>query len=276
MTRPGARTPLLPGVALVALAAIGCASSGGPPARPLEDPTVGPELRRQAAEIVAGATSDRERAVRIYEFVRDEIEYGFTARFDAADPLFTLRTGRGHCNPQTALFVALARAADLEARQRFVSISDEVLDGVWPKRAPRSGVLDHSYAEVRLDGEWLRVDGYTLDEPLYRAALARLRSEGLDAGFGAHRDSCRVWDGRSDCMAQFADPAMLQPDGDHGPFEDPTVYYESEGYTQRLTGLTRMLYRVFGMKMMNRTLDRLRSEEGPPAEETRIAAGASD
>jgi hypothetical protein len=251
-------------LALLTLASLATACAT---ARP-EATTLTPETRslvdRTAAEITVGATSEREKAVRIYDWVRDEVEYGFTRRFDEADPAFTLEVGRGHCNPQTELVVALMRAAGLEARQRFVTIDADILDGLFPKRAKPPEELNHSYAEVRLDGRWVRIDGYAVDRELWLGGRARLAEEGQAAGYGVHRDSCSEWDGGSDCMGQFVDPAWQRVL--YEPIDPARSFYAGDGYTQRLSGLEGFLYRRFGVDWMNRKLQALR-EEGQELEE---------
>lgn len=220
------------------------------------------EIDELAAALTREAGSPRERAVEIFLFVRDEIEYGFTGRFDAAEPSETLRLARGHCNPKTELFVALLESAGIEARQRFVTISSDVLYGLFPKRAPVPATLDHSYAEVKIDGEWLQVDGHVPDAALFRAAVRRLESEGRSVGYGAHVDGCIAWDGTVDCMAQFVDPGMLITD--HPVYEPARAFYRSGGYGQRLGPVSGFFYRVFGVGALNRSLAKMRAAD--PAE----------
>jgi hypothetical protein len=248
------------GLAILAGVFLACASSGSHRAAgPIHD-SEDEVLRARSAAIVGDARTEREKAIRLYRFVRDEIEFGFTSRFDAASPRETLEARRGHCNPQTRLLVALARASGIEARHHFVTISDRILDGVWPERARRRGFLDHSFAELRVDGRWLRLDGYTVDATLLEGARRRLLAEGRAVGYGAHRDACFEWDGRSDCMAQFADETMLLPGGDHGTFEDADDFYRSAAYRQGLGWWSRQLYRFLGVPIMNRRLEEIRAQ----------------
>ncbi len=266
-------------VLFLAVTLSACATSH--PERTRTDKAAQSEIERKAIEITAGAKSARERAQRIFAFVRDDIEYGFTRRFDEADPAFTLRKARGHCNPQTELLVELMLAAGIPARQRFVTIDPDILDGLLPVVAKPLEELNHSFAEVRLGDQWIRIDGYAVDPALWWGARERLAENGLEAGWGVHRDSCISWDGESDCMGQFVDPEWTRQL--HDPIEPARSFYEGPEYTQRMRGLTGFLYRNFGVTWMNLKLDRLRrkadaqqgltSEESIPVEAAMSRAG---
>jgi hypothetical protein len=223
-----------------------------------------PAVREIARRLTPPMAPPRERALALYRFVRDEIRFGFTDRFDLATPDETLTRRRGHCNPQAALFASLCHAAGLEARVHFVTIADDILAGIFPGRAAPPPRLTHSFTELRLDDRWIHLDGYIVDPALHAAALAQLRREGRRLGYGVHADGRIEWDGTSDCMAQFVSPAMLAGP-DHGTFVDLAAFYHSAAYTQRLNVVTGLLYRTFAVPPANATLDRLRSGAGLPA-----------
>ena len=262
---------------VASLLLVACAGASPPsPKAPGPDPAHA-ELSALAAEIVGDETDPRQQAIRVFDYVRDEIRFGFTGRFDMADPSFTVDKGRGHCNPQTELFVTLLRSLGIEARQSFVTIGPEILDGLMPGPAPALEEINHSFAEVRLDDRWIRVDGYIVDPPLARAAKSRLRAEGAEIGYGAHVDSCSEWNGIDDCMSQFVSSDMAREGGAHGAFE-PDEFYASDAYTQEMTGFTRLMYRWFGKRMMNRKIDKVRrsapAPEAADAERAIPAGGA--
>lgn len=206
-----------------------------------------------AVEVTKGCQSPRAKAVALFEFVRDEIRFGFTSRFDSATPRQTLRAGRGHCNPQAALLVALMREVGLEARHHIVHISNAVLHGLFPSGLPST--LDHTYVEVRLDGDWIPIDGYIVDRPLLRGALPALKRDGRELGYGVHTKASIDWDGETSCMAQLVDQSMVLRD--FGTFEDQKVHFDSSNYSQRLgaLGSAAMAFMAPGV---NRRLDELR------------------
>jgi transglutaminase-like putative cysteine protease len=216
-----------------------------------------PAIRTLAERIVAGAVTRRERALACFRFVRDEIRFGFAPRFDLATPEETLASGVGHCNPQATLFASLLCAVDVEARLHAVTITREILDGIFPDRAAPPERLAHTFTEVRLDGDWVPVDGYIVDPRLRAAALPRLHRRGRTLGFGVHVDGSDEWDGATRCMSQFVSDAM-RAGPDHGTFADAHGFFSSDRNPQRLGVLTGLLYRTFAVGPANRALDRVR------------------
>jgi len=159
-----------------------------------------PLIQSTAARLTDGLHSDREKAVAIHDFVRDEISYGFSSKFYDQKASEVLRKRRGFCNTKGALFIALLRAAGIPARQHFVDISPEILGGILDTG---TDWLDHSYTEVWLGGKWIAVDSYIVDPKMFHAALKLLREEDRNCGYGAHRYGSLHWDGQSDNFSQF-------------------------------------------------------------------------
>ena len=134
-----------------------------------------PQVRAKAAALTNGRGTDRQKARAIFEFVRDEVKFGFTRGFwdNTASDVLASRTG--YCNTKSTLFVALLRAVDIPARQVFVDIDRSVLHGILDPGTP---YVDHSYVEVLLDGAWIATDAYIVDKALFTPAQARAESEG--------------------------------------------------------------------------------------------------
>ncbi len=153
-----------------------------------------------AHSLVADARSDRERAVALHDYVRDEVKFGFTGRFYQMTAAEVLDARVGYCNTKSTLFVALLRAVGLQARQQFVDIDAAVLRGLLDPGTP---FVDHSYVEVRLDGQWIATDSYIVDRALHSAARRRLQREGRKLGYGVHRDGSTAWDGRQPAFSQY-------------------------------------------------------------------------
>ena len=107
------------------------------------------DVAATAARITQGLPTERQRAVAIHDFVRDQVKFGFTGRFYAMTAADVLGAGRGYCNTKSTLFVDLLRAAGLQARQQFVDIDASVLHGLVDPGTPW---VDHSDVEVRIDG----------------------------------------------------------------------------------------------------------------------------
>jgi transglutaminase-like putative cysteine protease len=127
------------------------------------------------SQIVADAknrvgTGSIPLAIALHNYVRDEIQFGFTPYFDAASPDMTLKLGTGHCNPQAWLMVELFRAAGFQARFRPSTIRNDVLKGlVWTPP-----ILSHVFTEVLVEGSWKRLDSYIADPPFRDAVVRKL------------------------------------------------------------------------------------------------------
>jgi transglutaminase-like putative cysteine protease len=117
-----------------------------------------PEIVEAAARAVGDAVDPREKAVRIFDWIRDGIEYCIEADRPSLE---VLREGRGVCVTKALLHVALLRAAGVPARIGHVDYRADALRAMFPgeyvDRQPDVYPL-HTFAEVLLEGEWLTCD----------------------------------------------------------------------------------------------------------------------
>jgi len=72
------------------------------------------EMKAQAADITAGMSGDREKALAIYSWVHEHVRKEITVSLPSA--LDVLHTMAGDCNEHTYLFTGLARAAGIPAK----------------------------------------------------------------------------------------------------------------------------------------------------------------
>ena len=96
--------------------------------------------------ITSGLTSDYQKAVAIYNYVRDQISYSFyyDTRYGAVG---TLNAGTGNCVDQAHLVVAMARTAGLAAR--YVHGTCVFSSG---------STYGHVWAQILVDGNWVVAD----------------------------------------------------------------------------------------------------------------------
>ncbi len=239
---------------------LGCSSLFGlRPASGLDVMKPDDDVRARALALTRGRTSDKEKALALYTFVRDEIRFGFTKAFDFATPSETLASGLGHCNPKGTLLAAMLNAVGIGARIHFYTIGNDVLRGVFSVGTPAR--LSHAVVEVKLGDDFVPIDGHVADEPLFLAARARLQREGRTLGYGAHRDGSVAWDGETPCFSQLADEKTMAI-ADLGTFTDPALLYASDDYAQRMSLLGGIGYRLAGIDDANRNLDALRRGSG--------------
>jgi len=218
-------------------------------------------ITEQVAQLVQDRHTPRERAIAIHDFVRDEVRLGFTPHFYAMSATEVLSAGVGYSNTKSTLFIAMLRAARIEARQHFVDLDASVLRGLLDLRTP---FVDHSYTEVKLDGSWIATDSYVVDKPLFRAAQAALRTEGRRLGYGVRVDGRTDWDGRSPSFAQFVAGDSSCSRHQWGVFPDVAAFYESTPAAwNRRDDVMRVVFPLAAVTA-NQTADALR-RHGPTA-----------
>jgi transglutaminase-like putative cysteine protease len=186
--------------------------------------------------VVDVTANEREKAIAIHDYVRENVKFGFNKYFDAAEPDYTLACGVGHCNAKGRLMVALFQATGLESYQHFVVIPKDILIDAFPpsRRWMLPAELSHAYVEVKVEGAWCAIDSYSVDTPLLKAAQARLAQEGRSLGYGTRVDATNVWDGRSNAFSQFEQGMVVE---DHGRIDDLEAYFRDRTYRNHMFGM---------------------------------------
>lgn len=223
-------------------------------------------LQAVVAQVLSHQESEREKAVALHDFVRETVAFGFNKYFDASTPEYTLKYGRGHCNPKSCLMAALFKAAGLDCFQHFVVVPKKILKGVIPASQfwmiPKE--ISHSFVEVKVEGKWRRIDSYIVDTPLLMAASNRLACEGREYGYGVRQGSVNLWDGESDAFSQFSEDLMIE---DHGRVDDPLEFYKDPRYRNKALGLPfNTVFRLMGefaVGPINTNIDRIRWAKKP-------------
>lgn len=198
-----------------------------------------PHIRAATQIAVGDSTSPVERAIRIHNFVRDRVAFGWSSRFYDQTAAEVLQSGIGYCNTKGTLMVAMLRAAGIPARQHFVDIHASILA---PYIDPGTPYVDHSFTEILLLGRWVAVDSYIIDKPLFVAAKKKLELSSKVLGFGVHVDGTCDWDGKNDAFAQWLNNgrfAMLST-SDHGVYEDVGAFYASGKGVNKLSPLLKL------------------------------------
>lgn len=214
-----------------------------------------PAIVAAAKQATNGSSDDAERAVRLHDLVRD-MPFGWAPAFDEQKASEVLASGIGFCNTKSTLFAALLRAVGIPARLHFAGISRRSLRGLI---TPPTAYVDHSWTEVLLDGRWIATDSYNVDPTLHRAALARLRAENAQIGYGAHINGTCRWNGRADSFAQFVNDGTVPDlsDADFGIHADIGAFYASGVGHNRPNPVSRFAIRMLTIGA-NRRVRRLR------------------
>ena len=197
------------------------------------------------------------RAASIYDFVRNDIAFGYNASDDLPASA-VLADGYGQCNTKGNLFMALLRKAGIPCRFHGFTIDKRLQRGAIPELlyalAPASIV--HSWVEALVDGKWLNLEGFILDDAYLQSVQNAFASEtGSFSGYGISTKQLQNpqvnWTGRS---------TYIQKEGinkDFGVYDTPDAFFrEHEGNSKGLVG---WLYARFLRHMFNRNVARVRS-----------------
>jgi len=203
------------------------------------------------------ALPENERIGALYDFVRDEIAFGYNLADDLPASR-VLADGIGQCNTKGSLFMALLRACGIPCRLHGFTIDKALqkgaITGLAYRLAPRSIV--HSWVEVWSGGRWLELEGFILDSAYLRALQRRFTAhQGPFCGYGAATPDLQrpavEWRGGN---------TYIQKDGidhDFGVFDDPDAFYARHGVN--LSGAKRWLFQAVVRRWINRNVARIRA-----------------
>jgi Transglutaminase-like superfamily/Pseudomurein-binding repeat len=100
-----------------------------------------------ASSITQGSSSAKDRATKLFNWVRDNIDYSFYYNTKADGAVSTLSAGTANCVDTSHLLVALSRASGIPAR--YVHGICKFSSGTW---------YGHVWAQLYVDGTWYNAD----------------------------------------------------------------------------------------------------------------------
>jgi len=204
--------------------------------------------------------TEKGRIGEIYDFVRNEIEFGYNQADDIpASKVYA--DGIGQCNTKATLLMALLRAVNIRCRLHGFTIHKELQRGVVPELvyplAP-SDIL-HSWVEVWLEDGFISLEGFILDSN-YLSSLQSAFSESRElCGYGVGSDNLHS-PGVSWCGVS----TYIQNTGiskDLGIYDSPDAFYAE--HSQSLGKLKGWLYRNFIRHWMNARVRKIRAGRMP-------------
>ena len=223
-----------------------------------------PLVRGLAERLTVGATSEREKLERLFEYVRDEVKFQFPIEGDLIKASDVIRARSGQCNTKGTLLLALCKAAGIRARIHFSLIKKDIQRGFFTGLAfwLMPSRISHSWIEVEIDGSWRKIDAYINDRPLQVGAVSELKQRGWRTGFSVALPKEGEPAGDLDIDAErFSQMAAVTDD--HGTYDDPAQYYASAQYQNRPSRPRLWLYRHM-VGGINERVERLR--RGAPRE----------
>ena len=167
-----------------------------------------PAVRAFAREH-ARAADERERAVALYLAVRDGFRYDpyrVDLSPDGMRASAVIARGHGWCVTKAALLAAACRAAGIPARVGFADVRNHLSTERLRQALQTDIFYWHGYAEIRLDGRWLKATPAFNIELTERFGLLPL-----------------AWDGRSDSIYHPFDRAgnrHMEYVHQHGSFDE--------------------------------------------------------
>ncbi|NNE66231.1 MAG: transglutaminase domain-containing protein [Pyrinomonadaceae bacterium] len=205
------------------------------------------------------ALPEHERIAHIYDFVRNEITFGYNGADDISASQ-VLSDGYGQCNTKGTLLMALLRECGIPCRFHGFTIDKELqkgaISGLAYSLAPSDIV--HSWVEVSFENKWVNLEGFILDSTYLESVQNRFSTaEGPFCGYGIATPSLKnppvEWKGSD---------TYIQKDGisrDYGVFDAPDDFYAKHG--SNLSGIKRVLFKHIVRKWMNKNIARIRRGE---------------
>lgn len=149
-----------------------------------------PAVRRWADGTAAGCASPREAAVALYRDVRDRIRYDpylVTGEPEAFKASRVLVSEANWCVPKAVLLVAGARSLAIPARLGFADVRNHLSSDKLRDRMGTDLFVYHGFAELWIDGRWVRATPTFNSELCDRFGVPPLDFDGVnDALFHAY------------------------------------------------------------------------------------------
>jgi transglutaminase-like putative cysteine protease len=108
---------------------------------------------------VAGEGDDRKKALRLYYAVRDELRYdpyNTPMKREAYRASATLAAGHGFCINKAGLLAAVCRASGIPARVGYADVRNHMTTRRLSELMGSDMFYYHGYAELWLDGRWVK------------------------------------------------------------------------------------------------------------------------
>jgi len=116
-------------------------------------------IKEKAAALTEKCNSQKEKAIVLFYYVRDEIFYtplpdSFSITEYRASK--TLRRGEGYCTQKAILLTALARAAHIQSRLGFADVINHRIPEELFEKMGTNKFVYHGYSELWLNNRWVR------------------------------------------------------------------------------------------------------------------------
>ena len=197
-----------------------------------------------------------ERIRSIYNFIRDEIRFGYNVD-DSIPASKVLKDGYGQCNTKGTLFMALLRAVGIPCRVHGFTIRKELQEGAMTgfvyKQAPKN--IFHSWVEVYLEGKWYELEAFIIDKDY----LGKLQQKNSNCTGAFCKFGVGVEDFKNPIIDFDRNNTYIQSTGinqDFGIYDSPDALLKD--HHQEMGFIKKLAFRYYGRHMMNRNVRRIR------------------
>lgn len=154
--------------------------------------------------MIGQVSTPKDAAIKIFDFVRDEIQFEVNRADERASE--TLQRGSGFCITKTNLQIALLRAIGIPARYHHVHLSKGIIRGLFPEpiydRLPDT-ITYHPWCECYLTNDWVSCEAL-FPEDLFSDLCKR--------GFITNEQIPTIdWDGETDLV--LCTPWIVKDEG---------------------------------------------------------------
>lgn len=200
----------------------------------------------------------KKRLQAIYNFVRDEILFGYNAKDDLPASQI-LEEGIGQCNTKSTLLMALLRACQIPCRLHGFTIDKALqkgaVTGINYLLAPKN--ILHTWVEVYYDNQWYNLEGVIIDKAYLAALQARFGTCATNfCGYGVYTQNLLQpvvdWEENNTYIQQ------LGINQDFGLFPTPDDFYKQ--HQQALSPLKQYLYQHWSRHQMNQQVQKIRGQ----------------
>lgn len=198
-----------------------------------------------------------ERVKSIYNYVRDDIKFGYNLSDDITATQ-VLQDGYGQCNTKATLLMALLRTTGIPNRIHGFTIDKALqkgtITGIWYKLSPKNIV--HSWVEIYINDNWYFLEGVILDKEY----LTKLQEKYKDCkttfcGYGAYTDNFE-----NPPIDWNLNSTFIQDKGinqDLGLFDTPDEFYIK--HQQEMGTFKKFIFRNIVRHKMNKNVEKIRN-----------------
>lgn len=200
--------------------------------------------------------SDFDKIGAIYNFVRDEIAFGYNTD-DSIPASRVLKDGYGQCNTKGTLFMALLRGVGVPCRVHGFTIDKKLQKGAMTGFVYRNAPNDifHSWVEVLYDNRWYELEAFILD----KAYLEKLQAKNPDCSGAFCGYGVAVSNFRAPVIDWNGNDTYIQSEGinrDFGVYSSPDELLAE--HHQEMSPFKAFIYRNLGRHLMNRNVKKIR------------------